>query len=205
MYFIINNINLRIMKKLFFSILALSMFLPVILAQKTGIPSKSLALDTVISEINKSLVLAQNKLENFEILSAEISLQTSKEIKGGGKAKFFVKAGHTWESGNTVTMVYIFSPPNQQEFIKANDRVKPLSEKLAEAITEAAIEFNSSQNKIPGLAKEKFKISLNFTITDNSEGGIEFEVFGIGIDTGVSYNKERSHNVTLEFGKKSQP
>ena len=161
--------------------------------------SETLALDSIITIINNSLNKANENLEdkNLDIKSAEIALKTSYVKSGGGGFKLFVKASKKWELEKASTLTFVYEKPTEKslEFVGITD----FEEKLTNAIVEAATQWQNATETINGLSKSTFSVDLSFSVKKANEGGIEFEIWGVGIDVGVDYENTAVHELSLTF------
>lgn len=152
-----------------------------------------LALDAVIQYINESLLIANDQLPNeVTLVEGSITLQTTYNKEVGGGFKLFVRAARRWskESSNSVTFNY--KKPEKDE-IKINRQ-----DQLATVIVDAVNQYQKSL-AITGLDKNGFQIELSLSITNVTDLGLEFEIFGVGFEAGANFEKTVFHKIALSF------
>ena len=161
--------------------------------------SETLPLDSIITTINNSLDKANENLKdkNLDIKSAKIALKTSYVKSGGGGFKLFVKASKKWELEKASTLIFVYEKPTEKslELFEITD----FAEKLTNAIVEAATQWQNATKTINGLSKSTFSVELSFSVKKTTGGGIEFEIWGVGIDLGKDYEKTAVHEISLTF------
>ncbi len=159
--------------------------------------SETLPLDSIITIINNSLDKANENLEakNLDIKSAEIALKTSYVKSGGGGFKLFVKASKKWELEKASTLTFVYEKPTEKSFVEITD----FEEKLTNAIVEAATQWQNATKTINGLSKSTFSVDLSFLVKKITGGGIEFEIWGVGIEAGGDYKLTAVHEISLTF------
>ncbi|MBF6643917.1 hypothetical protein [Chryseobacterium indologenes] len=194
------------MKKLFLIILLIVSNLAT--AQKT---SKTIPLDSMIEIINGCMINANTQLskrgfplKKVEIKSAEISLTTSYDASGGGEFKLLVKAGKRWELEKTNTMKFVFEKieksekSGQKSFPDLQNKIK-FEKSLTNAIISAADQWQNSTQSITGLSKSEFSVEISFMVKETTSAGIEFEIWGIGVDSSADYENSAVHTIALTF------
>ena len=72
-------------------------------------------------------------------------------------------------------------------------------EQLTNAIIAAGQQWYSATKDIAGLSKKDYQVTVSFAITKASDGGIEFEIWGIGLSGKVDWEKAVAHTITLTF------
>lgn len=157
-----------------------------------------LSLDVIIGIINNSFSISNESLErsNFIIKSAEVTLKTIYDRTGGGELKLFVKAGKKWELEKASTITYKYERGRTDTRDKGVD---DFQQNLSAIIINAANQVKGVQEKIRGLSKKSFTIELSFGITNTTSSGVTFDVWGIGVDSGIDFEKTVSHSVSLTF------
>jgi hypothetical protein len=153
-------------------------------------------LDEIVSIINKSLEKAQNNLKGIQIESADLTLKTSYSKQGGGGFKLLLKASKKWEVENANSLTFRFekvSPAteNYEKFRKLDY--------LTNALIDAAKQWNNLKKTISGLKKKNFSVEVSFTVKKNTEGGIEFEIIGVGVNVEGSLENTAVHTIKLTF------
>ena len=161
--------------------------------------AETLPLNSIITTINNSLDKANENLETkkLDIKTAEISLKTSYVKSGGGGFKLFVKASKKWELEKASTLTFVYEKPTEKslELVQVTD----FAEKLTSAIVDAATQWQNATTTINGLSKSTFSVELSFLVKKVTEGGIEFEIWGAGIDLGGEYENTAVHEISLTF------
>lgn len=160
-------------------------------------------LEAMIKIINNSLDKANDKLNDqaLDIKTAEITLITSYDKSGGGGFKLFVKASKKWEleKANTMKFVYEKVDKTNQKSVEFFDNKKVFEQNLTNAIVSAANQWQKTTATVEGLSKSKFSVEISFMVKNITEAGIEFEIWGAGIDIGGDYEKSAVHTVFLTF------
>ena len=177
-------------------------------AQKT---SKTIPLDSMIEIINGCMINANAQLskrgfplKKVEIKSAEISLTTSYDASGGGEFKLLVKAGKRWELEKTNTMKFVFEKieksekSGQKSFPDLQNKIK-FEKSLTNAIISAVDQWQNSTQSITGLSKSEFSVEISFMVKETTSAGIEFEIWGIGVDSSADYENSAVHTIALTF------
>lgn len=160
----------------------------------------TLPLDLVIQTVNNSLKEASEDLSGISLESASVTFKTILDVEGGGGFKLFAKASKEWSKETSNSVTYNFAKPSrlklksflQPEFIKLQDD-------LTEAVINASSQYRNSIAQIDGLQKKDFTVNLAFSVTKNTSGGFDFEIFNIGIDTSGGFGKTVSHSISLKF------
>lgn len=154
-----------------------------------------LPLDSIVQLINRSLMEAQADLEGTTLTAATITLQVVQAKEGGGGFKLFAKASGKWskEYSSSITYSYKEIPePTEKSLVKFENN-------LTKSISSAALEFKNSTMAISGLKKDSFTIEIAFAVKKAGGGGIEFEIFGIGLDISGEGSNKASHKIKLVF------
>jgi len=161
--------------------------------------SETLPLDSIITIINNSLDKANEKLKakKLDIKSAEIALKTSYDQSVGGGFKLFAKASKKWELEKTSTLTFVYEKPTEKSKKHIEDYHFAL--KLTNAIVEATSQWQNANKTINGLSKSTFSVNLSFSVKETTAAGIEFEIWGVGIDVGSDYEKTAVHEILLTF------
>jgi hypothetical protein len=163
----------------------------------------TIPLEAMITIINNSLDKANERLSanSLDVSTAEITLKTSYDKSGGGGFKIFVKASKKWEleKANTMKFVYEKADKINTKSIKFFDNKPVFEENLTNAIVNAANQWQETTKTITGLSKSKFLVEISFMVKNTNETGIEFEIWGIGLDLGVDFEKTAVHTVALTF------
>lgn len=164
---------------------------------------KTFPLESMILIINNSLDRANEQLnsEVLNIKTAEITLKTSYDKSGGGGFKLFVKASTKWEleKANTMKFVYEKADKTNPKSVEFFNNEKVFEENLTNAIVSAANQWKKATKTVEGLSKSKFTVEISFMVKNIKEAGIEFEIFGAGIDIGGDYEKMAVHTISLTF------
>jgi hypothetical protein len=166
--------------------------------QKETIP-----LDAMITIINNSLDKANERLStsSLDVRTAEITLKTSYDKSGGGGFKIFVKASKKWEleKANTMKFVYEKADKINEKSVEFFDNKMIFEKNLTDAIVSAANQWQKTTASVDGLSKSKFSVEISFMVKNITDGGIEFEIWGVGLDIGGDYENTAVHTVSLTF------
>ena len=160
----------------------------------------TLPLDLVIQTVNNSLKETSETLKGVSLESASVTFKTILDVQGGGGFKLFAKASKEWSKETSNSVTYNFKKPQNlslKNFQK--QEYKQLQDDLTKAITNAANQYTNSIAQIDGLKKEDFTVTLSFSVAKNTSGGIDFEVFNIGIDASGGFGRKVSHSISLKF------
>jgi hypothetical protein len=153
-------------------------------------------INEIVDLINKSLEKAQGSLSDIKIQEAEISLKTSYTKNGGGGFKIFLKASKKWEVENANTFTFTFDKVSTpKEGLEKSGK----QDYLTTALIDAAQQWKTLNNTISGLKKKNLSVEVSFTITKTSEGGIEFELIGVGVDVSGKLENSAVHTIKLTF------
>jgi hypothetical protein len=165
-----------------------------VLAQKSpkAPPAETVELKDVIERINAALAEAQKSPEAASLLSATIKLETAYDKSGGGGFKVFAKASRKWAKGASSSVTYKYSTPITITSLESKN------DELVAIIKDAAKNFKNNSS-IAGLEKDKFEIEIAFSVTKTSSAGVEFEVYGVGVDISGDSERKVAHTITLEF------
>jgi hypothetical protein len=165
--------------------------------------NETFPLEAMIAVVNNSLEKANERLSatSLDIKTAEITLKTSYDKSGGGGFKIFVKASKKWEleKANTMTFVYEKAEKINEKAVDFFDNKKVFEKNLTTAIVSAASQWQKTTATVKGLSKSKFSVEISFMVKDITDGGIEFEIWGVGLDIGGEYEKTAVHTVSLTF------
>ncbi|WKK76733.2 hypothetical protein QYS49_05480 [Marivirga salinae] len=191
------------MKKLFALALVTLISFHQVLGQEDK-EQNNLPLDLMVTVINNSINEANSSLKDnpLNIKKAVITLKTSYNGSGGGGFSFFVKAEKKWQLEKAHTLTYTYEKPSEakeKSIDKMYDPIKLFEKKLAEAIFEAADQWNKVSATVEGLPKKEFTVELSFTFKKITSAGIEFEIFGIGGDGSIDYENSATHKIALTF------
>ena len=182
------------------TLLLLLLSLQTLMAQEKK--DETLPLNTIIAIINNSLDSASERLEAYplNISTAEISLKTSYSKSVTGGFTFLVKASHGLTLDKATTMKFTYKKPtdnekaiqkiNNERFIQAN---------LTDAIVDAAIQWQKADEVLGGLPKNKFSVELSLIVKKTTGAGFEFELWGVGAETGGDYSNNAVHTISLTF------
>ena len=165
--------------------------------------SETFPLESMIKIINNSLDKANERLvsKNLDIKTAEITLKTVYDKSAGGGFKLFVKASKKWELEKASTMTFEYEKVNKtrQKSIEFFNNKEVFEENLTNAIVGAATQWYNTSQTVTGLSKSKFSVEISFSVKNVTEAGIEFEIWGAGIDLGGDYEKTAVHTISLTF------
>jgi hypothetical protein len=197
------------MKKLI-SILALFLFATTpTMAQKSGSEKTSsiatMELGDVAKAITEGLGLANATLQakGLEISEAEVTLQTVRSAEGGGGFKIFVKGSKKWHLEKTSSIKFAYAKDSVMALSSEKGK-ESLHQALRAAITTAAEQWRKMGTEIPGLKQDSFTVEVSFGLTRTTSGGVEFEVWGVGVDLEASKEFTATHSVSLTF-KSAKP
>lgn len=158
-------------------------------------------LNRIIEQINNSLQDAKSELKSIKIKKAEIELEIGYDKSGGGGFKIFAKASKKWEKEYSSSMKFSYELPQQDTslngFVKSDFN---FSKTLSKAVIDAAKMYSSSK-KIGVLEKSSLEVKIAFSLNNTTDGGVEFEIWGIGVDISGAIGKKVVHTITLEFGE----
>jgi hypothetical protein len=158
-------------------------------------------LEQVIKVINNSLVKATDSIGS-KLKGAKITLATTYDKSGGGGLKFFVKAGKEWENTKTISMSFEFEKPKKTiQLVESINKSGDFEENLFNAIIDASNQWQNISNFVTGLDKKEFTVEISFIAKSKTTGGIEFEIWGIGVDGAATYEKTLGHTISLTFEK----
>ncbi|HQV38932.1 MAG: hypothetical protein IPL81_10110 [Flavobacteriales bacterium] len=168
-------------------------------AKTDGIETRG--LDEVVQEVNIGIGLAREDLKanGLEISTAEVTLKTIRSTDAGGGFKIFVKASKKWQLEKASSVKYSYA---KMESLVAMDSTKgkeKLHEALRKAISASAAQWKRASSAIQGLEKNSFTIEISFGVTKSTSGGVEFEVWGVGLDLEGSKELTASHSISLTF------
>ena len=164
-------------------------------AQKKSLEVAS--LDQIVGMIDEAVLNAEVD-GKVQLTDAEVSLKTVKSGTASGGFSFLIKASSSKEIENSVQFTYRFSIPEGDEKSLSLNMSK-VENSLSEAIASASAEWTSIKSSVKGLEKKDFTVALSFIVTKNASGGIEFEVFGAGINLDGKYKNSAIHTITLTF------
>ena len=160
-------------------------------------------LEAMIAVINNSLDKASDDLSssNLKIKKAEITLKVSKDVNGGGGFKLFVKASKKWEKEKTSSVTFSYNKVDRlkQKGVEFLGNRKSFEKNLTNVIVNSAKQWKRTTSTIDGLIKDEFTVTISFSVTKFNEAGVEFEVWGIGVDAGVDWENTATHSVKLTF------
>ena len=178
------------MRKAIFGLLSVLVINTAVVGQEEQI--ETVDLDKVILGINEGLERAQGSLVGLQIESAEVTFKTVRDKEGGGGFKLFAKASKEWQRENASSVTYKFQKPKKE---KAMELVQ--SNALAAALAAAGDQYLKSAGEIDGLEKDGFTIVVSISVKNSNAGGVEFEIFGVGVDAGVDWSKKVVHTIKL--------
>jgi len=157
----------------------------------------------MITIINNSLDKANERLDSIDldVKSATITLKTSYDKSGGGGFKLFVKASKKWQLEKVNTMKFVYEKVNKVNLKSVGyyNNEKVFEKNLTNAIVSAANQWQNTTQTIEGLSKKSFSIEMSFMVKKITKGGIEFEIFGAGIDISGDYERTAVHTISLSF------
>lgn len=161
---------------------------------------KTYELDSMITKVNNSIKKASEKLgTDLTIQSAEITLKTVYDKSFGGGFKLFVKANHSWELEKASTLTFYYTELQKNEK-KSEEKIKEAFEdNLTNAIVCVAEQWKNTSVPINGLKKDNYSVEISFIVTKNSTAGIEFEIWGVGLDSEGTYETSAVHTISLAF------
>lgn len=164
---------------------------------------ETIPLEAMITIINNSLDKANEQLSTtaLDIRTAEITLKTSYDKSGGGGFKIFVKASKKWEleKANTMKFVYEKADKINKKSVEFFNNEKVFEQNLTDAIVSAANQWQKTTATVEGLSKSKYSVDISFMVKNITTAGIEFEIWGVGLDVGGDYEKTAVHTVSLTF------
>lgn len=162
---------------------------------------ETMALDSVVSEVNKALSLSSEdlRMNGLVISEAEVTLKTIRSTEGGGGFKLFVKASKKWGLEKASSITYSYERPETLMALTFDKGKADLHAALRKAIEEAATQWSRTTTEINGLDKDSFKVEISFGVTRSTSGGVEFEVWGVGVELDGAKERTASHSVTLTF------
>jgi hypothetical protein len=74
-----------------------------------------------------------------------------------------------------------------------------MHQSLRAAIATAAAQWKKMGTEIPGLKQDSFTVEVSFGLTKTTSGGVEFEVWGVGVDLEASKEFTATHSISLTF------
>lgn len=192
------------------SMFALLLFATVPVQAQKGGGGKTSAIATmdlgdVVKEINTGLGLANADLQakGLEISEAEVTLQTMRSTEGGGGFKIFVKGSKKWHLEKASSIKYSYAKDSVMA-LSSEKATESLHQALRAAIATAAAQWKKMGTEIPGLKQESFTVEVSFGLTKTTSGGVEFEVWGVGVDLEASKEFSATHSISLTF-KSAKP
>lgn len=193
--------KLQAMKRVLALLLLIIPYLSYSQSKPVAAQDSTCELNSIIDQINNSLNDAESELNPIKIKKAEIEFEIVYDKSGGGGFKIFAKASKMWEKEYSSSIKFSYEPPKPDTLL--NGFVKSdfnFSDALRKAVIDAA-KMYSSAKKIGTLEKNSFEVKIAFSLNNTSEGGVEFEIWGIGIDISGAIGKKVVHTITLEFGE----
>lgn len=185
------------MKRILFFLLTLVMSLGVSHAQKQEDKVEAFELKGIVSLINNSLEKASEELDGSmqpKLQSAEIALSTIYDKAGGGGFKIIAKASKKWQIEKSTTLTFSYEKSDQKEMVSPSFETH-----LKDAVVSASKQWAAASTGVTGLSKKEFSVALSFSLKKTGSAGVEFEIWGIGIDATVDVEKTAAHKVTLTF------
>lgn len=188
------------MKKLLITVICTCIFINFSTAQKD---MKSPPLAKIAEIINASLIEAKPSIDKYNVLltGAQVTLKTTFNKQAGGGFKIIAKGNYNISSEKINIITYSYKLPKDSCIVK---NIEDVCEELKSSIEKAAMEFGSNLTQVSGLEKESFSVEVSFAVSVNKGGGVEFEIFGIGLDLSGDIDKAAVHKIKLTFIRKEQ-
>lgn len=157
-------------------------------------------LNDIVKLVNNSLDKAEKDLvdSKVKIDKAVIKLETAQDFTAGGGFKIIIKAGADYSRERATRMTFEYTTPPAIENKDVGVKPRKFEKKLVKAIKEAAKQWKGAKD-IDGLVASSFTVDLAFTVKLEGELGVEFEVWGVGVDLGGEGSKSAVHTISLSF------
>ncbi|WAC42234.1 trypco2 family protein [Pedobacter sp. SL55] len=185
------------MKRILFFLVISGMLVGGSHAQQQKDDIETFELKEIVSLINNSLEKASKELDvsmQPKLQSAEITLSTIYNKTGGGGFKIIAKASKKWQLERSTTLTFSYEKNNNKGLLTLSFEVH-----LKDAVVAASQQWAGASTGVTGLSKKEFSVELSFSLKKSGSGGVEFEVWGIGIDASVDVDKTVAHKVKLTF------
>jgi hypothetical protein len=175
---------------------------PIYAFQSTN--TNDVTVDSVIPVINEALVLAQTSINSGQLIieSANVTFQTVlASSETAGVNLWLINTKRTWSREQTSTMVFKYGKPKPKAQNKSNfmeEVVEKNVETLKDIIVNASTLYTQMGN-VNELVKKGFDVSLSFKVSTDDDGGLEFEILGIGANFSGSEANTLVHTIALSF------
>ncbi|WKN46529.1 trypco2 family protein [Tunicatimonas pelagia] len=163
-------------------------------------------LDLVVSEIQKGLMIVQTELAEESIpqlKSVEMTFQTTKSIKKGGKVKILVFSfGKEWSSEKSHKVKIKLVPPKPFSKDEISSE-KNVAKDLSDLIINTSRAIQDMESGEPPLELSEFTTELNFVTVRGTNGGVgvEFDIIPVTVEASGNLENKAIHTISVTYGK----
>ena len=167
-------------------------------------PADAIAIESVLFEIQKALIVVQNSsaaedLPPLETVTLEFETAVKREV--GAKFKILILSfGARWEKEKSHRLTMTLTPPSPDTLAAMETMPEPtLADQLVSAILSAAEAAKETREGYPPLDLAFVETEIGFIVTVDGTGNAEFTISPVTFDLGGDLSKKAIHRVRLTF------